>query len=510
MMTIRKSVCHFLTTALLFGSFAVACGGSEPQPTVAPSAESTATTVPTALATTATAFTTETQGAASDTQTPGAPTASATTASATTAPTVSPSPSSTGISKELAAANPPPLGFPSTGTRTGASVARDPAFQPLDGTDAYHGRLGDAVFRAEFPAGWDGDGLLLWAHGFRSSAEEVRASSPPRALREAILASGYGWAASSFSENGYTPGIGADDTLALKLHMEETFGDVGQVVIAGQSMGGNVVVLALESFPGVFAGGLSYCGAVGGVEQLDFLLSWGLLAEHFTGIHLPVGETSPIVVQILQMGVILGAPESPSSRGVRFTSAVRELTGGPRPFFVEGFVDQYTVNFGLLVADNERRTVQGASTSNLETVYGIDPSTGADQATLNAEIRRIGPLEGARDSAVHPDAVPTTGRLSAPLLTLHNTGDLFVPISLEVEYRRKVEALGLSDLLVQRAIRAAGHCRFSGDEFRASWSDLVGWVDEGSQPLGEVLGPDLSDVGLDFTVPLREGDPGER
>ena len=116
----------------------------------------------------------------------------------------------------------------------------------------------------------------------------------------------------------------------------------------------------------------------------------------------------------------------------------------------------------------------------------------------------------ARNAATHPDKVPTSGSLSAPMLTLHGTGDLFVPISQEQQYRTAVESRGKGDFLVQRAIRAPGHCEFSDEEIQQAMADLVEWVETGKKPAGDDLTGDLTDIGFQFTNPLREGDPGGR
>ena len=102
----------------------------------------------------------------------------------------------------------------------------------------------------------------------------------------------------------------------------------------------------------------------------------------------------------------------------------------------------------------------------------------------------------------------TTGNISDPLLTLHTTGDLFVPISMEQDYKKVVASAGKSDLLVQRAIRAGGHCKFSEQEMTSAFEDLVGWVRDGKKPKGEDLSGDLTNAGREFTNPLRPGDPG--
>ncbi len=79
---------------------------------------------------------------------------------------------------------------------------------------------------------------------------------------------------------------------------------------------------------------------------------------------------------------------------------------------------------------------------------------------------------------------------------------------MERSYREKVDAAGAGDLLVQRAIRAGGHCQFSDQELVAAFDDLVRWVEDGAKPAGEDLTGDLMNAGLQFTNPMRPGDPG--
>ncbi len=160
------------------------------------------------------------------------------------------------------------------------------------------------------------------------------------------------------------------------------------------------------------------------------------------------------------------------------------------------------------MVDPGRRLLVARAATNADHVYTIDPGLGVTPEELNAGVRRFAPDPAARNAEAHPDAVPTTGRLSAPLLTLHNTGDLFVPISLEQSYLAKARAAGTADLLVQRAIRAGGHCRFSAEELTTAFEDLVRWVRDGVRPAGDDLSGDLADIGRQFTNPLRPGDPG--
>jgi hypothetical protein len=70
-------------------------------------------------------------------------------------------------------------------------------------------------------------------------------------------------------------------------------------------------------------------------------------------------------------------------------------------------------------------------------------------------------------------------------LSLHDIGDGFVPFSMEQYYQADVAGQGRSGLLVQRAIRAAGHCEFSDAEVGAAWDDLMRWERTKVRPAGD-------------------------
>jgi hypothetical protein len=93
-------------------------------------------------------------------------------------------------------------------------------------------------------------------------------------------------------------------------------------------------------------------------------------------------------------------------------------------------------------------------------------------------------------------------------MTLHTTGDMFVPIFLQRDLRRAVEAAGKGSLLVQRIIRDARHCGFSTEEVQRAFDDLTAWATGGPRPVGDDVFASLENAGLQFTQPLRDGDPG--
>jgi len=177
---------------------------------------------------------------------------------------------------------------------------------------------------------------------------------------------------------------------------------------------------------------------------------------------------------------------------------------------MEGYREQYASGFAFSTGDPDRTLPMTRASTNEGIDYRADPGFGFDGDVLNREVRRIPADPIFRNVATHPDMAPTTGKLRDPLLTLHETGDLAVPISAERSYRLKVEAAGSGDLLVQRVIRAGGHCKFSDAEITQAWSDLVAWVAGKVKPAGDDVLGDLADAGRTFTNPLRPNDPGNR
>jgi hypothetical protein len=74
-------------------------------------------------------------------------------------------------------------------------------------------------------------------------------------------------------------------------------------------------------------------------------------------------------------------------------------------------------------------------------------------------------------------------------------------------YATRAGRHGQSRLFVSRAIRANGHCDFTGAELARSFDDLVSWVRTGHRPAGDaildrrVVARD--DFGCQFTVGVR-------
>jgi len=373
----------------------------------------------------------------------------------------------------------------------------DPSFEALEGAEAFFGELGGTVYAIEMPDDWNGR-LVLWAHGFRGLDPDLVVDMPP--MREYLIQNGYAWAASSYSANGFVPFEGAHETAALHDFFIQEFGQPDYSYIAGGSMGGNATLLSLELFPKRYDGALAACSAMG-LGEVDFIGHYVVLGAYAAGVSQEEFDSMESIVELGER-ILPALQFNPAARAL-FESLVATLTGGPRPFRHEGFDEFFLRNF-LLAAELGPLLLDAFD--NTDFVYPGDPARGVSAEDVNQKVIRIAGDPQVRNA--DPNLSDLTGAVPAPLLMIHTTGDGWVPISGVQAFRRLAEAAGNGDLVVQRAVRATGHCDFSDEELIRAMEDLVDWVENGVKPEGEdILGP-LEDAGLDFTDPIREGDPG--
>jgi hypothetical protein len=76
-----------------------------------------------------------------------------------------------------------------------------------------------------------------------------------------------------------------------------------------------------------------------------------------------------------------------------------------------------------------------------------------------------------------------TGKLTRPLLALHDTGDPLVPASTAFEYALATQRAGHGDNFVQQFVNKEGHCVFTPDEIDRAFGELLDWVHDGHRPV---------------------------
>ena len=382
----------------------------------------------------------------------------------------------------------------------------DPKFEALPGAKAFFGSYDGGLYRVEIPDNWKGE-LALFAHGFVPNTGErgsmLRVGNSP--IREHLITEGVAWAASSYRCNGYVPGQGLLDTMALTdLFTKFNTGRAPErVYLTGTSMGGHVTVLGMHEFPKAFAGGLAMCPA--GPELFDFFAAVGAAAEVVTDTTVTLATMQS---DLARMSEMLGKPPDYTERGRQLASIEIRISGGPRPFAVEGLASRFLANVNpAAIAGGTTPANRAVMTTHIK--YSIDEGLGLTADALDLRARRKALDAGVRSpKGPYEELVPFDGKLDRPLITMHGTGDLFVPIFLEQTLKRAVMASGRQKLLTQRVYRVPGHCGFSQAEMINAFDGLAAWVRRGVKPEGDDVDGDLSDAGRKFTEPLRPDDPG--
>lgn len=416
---------------------------------------------------------------------------------------------------------------------------KDTTFAAMPGlsveTDRWAGVLGGAGYRIEVPkTGWNGK-LAVWAHGYAGNGDALTVQNPP--IRRYLIESGYAWAASSYSKNYYDVRAGVEDTNALTRTFNSISAANGRALatpsrtyLFGFSMGGHIAAAAIEEEALATArtkvrydGALPMCGVLGDTELFDYFAAYQVAAQQLAGLpaaKFPVTHWNSAIANDVRITLFNSATSfvTPTAQGLRLKNIVMDLTGGPRPIFDEGFGFDAWHN-GVWSVFGTSGSAGGILAPNKNIVdtnrirFRFDAPEPVVDA-FNASIARA--TADADANPLRTDGVrwipKINGELKIPVLTLHTLGDLYVPFHMEQIYRHRAAAKGNSDRLVQRAIRAAGHCDFTVAEQVTAFADLVRWVESGVKPAGDdvltasaVAAPDYGCAHTDDTVGVDDG-----
>jgi pimeloyl-ACP methyl ester carboxylesterase len=386
----------------------------------------------------------------------------------------------------------------------------DSAFEPLPGAKAFHGKYEGGLYRIEIPDNWNGD-LVLFAHGFASNAGQngslLRVGV--HRFREHIVTHGYAWAASSYRCNGYVPGQGLLDTMLLSDLFKQSNGGRAptRTWLTGESMGGHVTLLGMQEFPTAFAGGLAMCPA--GPELFDYYAAMSAAAEVVSGVSF---HADSVQQDLAKINEAFGKPPDYTAKGRQMAGVEIAVSGGPRPFAIEGLASRFAANYGTSMgALLGSTTPSNRAVDTAHITYAVDEALGLSADALNKNARRKnGEPEFRGTSSPYEEVAQFDAKFERPVMTMHGTGDLFVPIFLERTLKRAAKAAGTERLLTQRIYRIGAHCQFSQAEMTKAFDDLVAWVKTGQKPQGDDVDAELVNAGMTFTSPLRPNDPGGR
>lgn len=388
-------------------------------------------------------------------------------------------------------------------------------------TDRFVGVLDGAGYRVEVPKDWNGV-LVMYAHGYVGQVEALRLTTP--SLRRYLIEHKYAWAASSYSANYYDVRAGIEDTNKLALQFTAIAKENGRELeeptkryLIGHSMGGHISGAAIEKEAQTTAinkvhydGAVPMCGVLGDTELFEYFAAEQAAAHQLTGIPVPPAGTdyAPTLAE-LKTALFTTFPTATTPAGDKLKAIVMNLTGGARPMFELGFASPIqTTVFGTFGGDGTINGILNANVTNTSKIVfqlDSDPAQSSEEKKFNAEVTRSDGSPAA--NGLRKDGlrwIPVlNGEFDIPVVTLHTLGDMYVPFSMEQIYRRRAEAKGSDDHLVQRVVRGTGHCEFTTAEQVDAFEAMVKWETEGVKPEGDdVLDPEVvsaPDYGCKFT-----------
>lgn len=375
-------------------------------------------------------------------------------------------------------------------------------------TNRWAGIHKGAAYMVEVPANWNGK-LVMVAHGYVGTGKDLGVGPPQ--IRRHLIQSGYAWAASSFTTNYYDVRAGVEDTNALALAFNGIAEQNGRplaapmrMYIMGRSMGGHIAAAAVETETLATAinkvrynAVLPMCGVMADTELFNRYA--GMQAAALALADVPnhpfakwaevEGAVSSKLFNSFPTAASPSLPIALTTRGAQFASVVKNLTGGERPMFSQGFEygGSYRFAYGGFGGDG---TINGILTKSV-----LD--TQALQYTIDGEVEASKALNAAAQKLVaQPDAnrlrrdglrwIPAVnGDFKVPVLSIHTLGDMYVPFAMQQSYFKRAALRGSDHLLVQRAIRGAAHCDFTVAEQVESFEALIKWEQDGIKPPGD-------------------------
>jgi pimeloyl-ACP methyl ester carboxylesterase len=384
-----------------------------------------------------------------------------------------------------------------------------------EGRRSYSGAIDGAAFRVEVPEHWNGT-LVLYSHGYYPKGFQLFGLAltnrpPDRSESEAwLLEHGYALAASQFPEDGlgYQVENALRDQVALLDWFEANVGRPRHTVATGQSLGSAIALLLAERHPDRFAGVATFCGAHDPYgtfnAELDVNFVVKILLAPGENIEL-VNADDPAHSADALVAAVDRALATPQGRArVALAGAMNNIVGWysalqPRPVDMTEWIRQqaawiqgaYISGRGPVArADIERRAGgnpfyrrQLARSSQRDLVKRAYREAGLSLRRDLARLERA-PRIGPDPTAVrymYRFGVPT-GRISAPVVTLHSLGDGGAVPDHERWYAEQVRRSSGGDRLRQLYVDRGMHCSFSAADEIVALRTLFERIDSGRWP----------------------------
>ena len=392
-----------------------------------------------------------------------------------------------------------------------------------DGGSILNGKLNGRAFVLATPAQWN-RGAVFFAQGYATPGStpvvppDPITKDPGGGSLAHIYSQGYAVAISAYDKAGVATESGVANTLRLR-DFVNGLGSNRDYILGG-SMGGGVVLAAIETHPDAFDGAVSMCGMTQGWlplvgQMMELRAAYNLLTEgtpyalpgsmDVTRSGLPTvplagdptdGEAFRNAQKMRVIAPVLmlfgAAKADPQGREATIVRQLASIIDAEPDAAVIG-APIYSAVLGM---DDIVEVMGGVPAGNRNTVYAPDGMSRTEAEGFNARIQRFDadPAAVAYGRRWHE----ATGRFSTPLVTVHQAVDSLVPYSQSEALGQAVAEAGNTGNLVQYRVPGTlfplpgglegyTHCGFSPEQNIAAFEAMRTWVEQGRRPSPEAV-----------------------
>ncbi len=350
----------------------------------------------------------------------------------------------------------------------------------------YQGLINNDSIEIVIPENWNRS-FIVYAHGY---VDPIRPIALPQdvigltPLKQLIVGSGFGYATTSYSENGFAVKEGVTDIKFLGNMLKAQYKPL-KLYLGGVSEGGLVALKMLERNQHIFDAGLIACGPIGDFnKQLQYFGDFHVLFNYFyseelNNLGIDIGNpsyVSPAVMQAWSNGdldlpllTIIGM--QPWKLPALLHIAKVPVDGIPPQNYT--LLVKEILRFNIMATNDMIERVHGVPFDNINRNYeGVLPFP-VDYAHLNNNVMRI---SGDKQAMHRVELLfETTGSPNVPVVFMHTEGDHVTPLWHLNAFMNKTDPLRTD--LVYYTYPVPGHCNFNVDQIQAGISTMVALSD---------------------------------
>jgi pimeloyl-ACP methyl ester carboxylesterase len=310
----------------------------------------------------------------------------------------------------------------------------------------------------------------MFCHGYRGAPVQFDARATDEKV-QVFGPLGYAVAQSGYSAGGYALREAGSDTEALRRHFAGRFGAPAQVWLVGESLGGSVTMMLMETYPTTYAGGLALSAPLGPLLGYGKTLTFDQLAlfEYLFPGHLP--SPAHVPADFMTTWKHTRELEALLDSQPAAAATLRRFSGTPTNAEEAANLDLFTYILG-----EQQRRWGGNPYDNRDTIY---TGTGDDVA-VNDGVKRYRADDRARSLAIQ--YYSPTGRLERPLLSVRAVFDPMIGSYPSDRYSEIAQLAGRGDLFAQQYVRESGHGQFRPEQLRSAFNELRRWRLTGERP----------------------------